>query len=77
MSLNKMTVQPATNRPRQEAAAREIALQAELLALNFALEGTGGERTGEALRLLSNDLKAVLGTEPPPRHGLRLERRAG
>ncbi len=36
---------------------REIALQAELLALNFALEGQGAEQASTALSALSRELR--------------------
>jgi len=42
---------------RAESLAGEIAVQAELLALNFALEGRGAEEACEALYALSHELK--------------------
>jgi len=36
---------------------RDIALQAELLALNFALEGQGAEQASTALSALSRELR--------------------
>lgn len=42
---------------RGESLAEDIAVQAELLALNFALEGRGAEEACEALYTLSNELR--------------------
>jgi hypothetical protein len=39
--------------------AREIAVQAQLLALNSALEGEGAENASEALHTLSRELRLV------------------
>jgi hypothetical protein len=36
---------------------RDIAVQAELLALNFALEGEGAEQASTALSVLSRELR--------------------
>jgi hypothetical protein len=36
---------------------REVAIQAELLALNFALEGEGAEQASAALIALSRELR--------------------
>jgi len=40
-----------------EGLLQEIALQAELLALNFALEGQGAEQASTALSALSRELR--------------------
>jgi hypothetical protein len=68
-----MTIHTAAQ-SRQDTAASEIAIQAELLALNFALEGVGAERAGDALRGLSQELKQALESQARARPRLRLER---
>jgi hypothetical protein len=56
---------------------REIAVQAELLALNFALEGEGAEEASAALIALSRELRlagrAGRGSSENTRSGWRLE----
>jgi len=58
----------------KDTCIREIAIQAELLALNFALEGTGAELAGGALQTLSRELKDALGPQLRQKPKLRLER---
>ncbi len=58
-----MKVQWTATFPKPEQLAKEVAIQAELLALNFALEGTGAERACSELRALSREIQAVV--EPP------------
>lgn len=53
-----MTPKPTEGASSQaENLAGEIAVQAELLALNFALEGRGAEEACAALYTLSHELK--------------------
>lgn len=73
MSNSEMTIHTAAMQSRQDTAATEIAIQAELLALNFALEGVGAERAGEALRSLSQELKQALESQAQAPPKLRLE----
>jgi hypothetical protein len=52
-----MTPIPAHGeRSEADSLAREISIQAELLALNVALGGGGAEQSTEALRALSREL---------------------
>jgi hypothetical protein len=50
-----------------DKVAREIAIQAELIALNVALEGRGAEQASEALYALSRQIRET-------QTGLRIER---
>ncbi len=65
------TPQPSCK--RDDSLAKEIAVQAELIALNFALEGRGGQEASEALQTLSRDLRQVMGSSRGGWTGLRLE----
>jgi methyl-accepting chemotaxis protein len=60
-----------------ENVVNEIAIQAELLALNAALEGEGAESASEALYKLAQELRQagplVRVAKPGARTGLRLE----
>ncbi len=47
-----------------EHLAREVAIQAELLALNFALEGQGAEQASSALLALSRELREAGRSRP-------------
>jgi hypothetical protein len=42
-----------------DKVAREIAIQAELIALNVALEGRGAEQASEALYALSRQIQCI------------------
>lgn len=50
---------------------RDIALQAELLALNFALEGEGAEQASTALIALSRELREAGRARPGATEGAR------
>jgi hypothetical protein len=50
---------PEGNRTALGRLTHEIAIQAELLALNSALDGAGAEEASEALRALSRELRLV------------------
>ena len=59
----------ATNRTdaedgRVDGLLRDIAVQAELLALNFALEGEGAEQASTALGALSRELREAGRSRP-------------
>jgi hypothetical protein len=69
-----MTTHSAANRSRQDLSAKEIAIQAELLALNFALEGSGAERAEAALRGLSQELKQAIAAHQHAQSRQRVER---
>jgi hypothetical protein len=64
--------------PKEESLAREIALQAELLALNVAVGGQGAPQASQALYALSRELRqarpGVRAVDPAARAGWRLER---
>jgi hypothetical protein len=69
---------PAPTEGRRSALsrlAREIAVQAQLLALNSALEGEGADNASEALHTLSRELRLVsrarYGPPVTPREGER------
>jgi hypothetical protein len=47
---------------------RDIAIQAELLALNFALEGEGAEQASSALMSLSRELREAGRGRPDVTH---------
>lgn len=50
---------------------RDIAVQAELLALNFALEGEGAEQASTALIALSRELRQAGRARPDATEGAR------
>jgi hypothetical protein len=50
---------------------RDIAVQAELLALNFALEGEGAEQASTALIALSRELREAGRAGPDATEGAR------
>jgi hypothetical protein len=50
---------------------REVGIQAELLALNFALEGEGAEQASSALIALSRELRQAARTRPAPSEASR------
>lgn len=58
------------HRTALDRLTREITIQAELLALNSALEGEGAEKASQALHLLSRELRLVsrarFGPSEPP-----------
>jgi hypothetical protein len=59
----------ATSRAVREGApldrlTREVAVQAELLALNFALNGDGAEEASAALIALSRELRQAVRSSP-------------
>jgi hypothetical protein len=64
--------------PKEESLAREIALQAELLALNVAVGGQGAPQASQALYSLSRELRharpSARAVDPAARAGWRLER---
>ena len=53
-SMNRMG---ADNSNQVDGLLRDIAVQAELLALNFALEGEGAQQASTALTALSRELR--------------------
>jgi hypothetical protein len=59
------------NRGPIDRLATEIAIQAELLALNFALEGDGAEQASEALYALSRELRQAARFAPRTSAGPR------
>ncbi|HEX8985690.1 MAG TPA: hypothetical protein VF767_09670 [Bryobacteraceae bacterium] len=69
-----MTPYSAAGKNSKDTCIREIAIQAEILALNFALEGTGAELAGGALHTLSREIKDALGPQLRQKPKLRLER---
>jgi hypothetical protein len=56
---------------RVDDLLRDIAIQAELLALNFALEGQGAEQASTALIALSRELRQAGRMRPDAAEGVR------
>lgn len=58
------TKDQAQEDPKNSKLAREVAIQAELLALNFALEGKGAGETAQSLTALARDLRQATAPKP-------------
>jgi hypothetical protein len=65
------TPRRAADDGRVDGLLRDIAVQAELLALNFALEGEGAEQASTALIALSRELREAGRARPGSAEGAR------